>query len=437
MKNVLKCHMFKFSHSFIKKFGFLSVVFSFFFVNGIVYVLDAKFGYFDIVHSTILRNIESAYDTNEKSSYSHKADSVVILISNALFEKEFNSQTPLNKERLTILVDSILKQKPKNLIFDLDISPDYNFIEQNGNIYLPLYSTLATYSKQTNIFLPFTFIAQTAQNKSLKYEWFTNMCQNNINFGFPFIFNEIGSVLQYKEYEKHIALSAFNSNNHRKVCLENSVGFEEMETIVQNHFKEFDTSESIPINYQALNESTLLLNSFEELSTYDFANKTVFLGGGYGFDDKYITPSGEKFGVEILNAIFYTLSHKIDHNNGLLTLVIFDLSLGLSFGMFIGFVLKRRVNANLQSSITFYNLLTLFIMMVYFIISLNITAYLFHNLYLWLNPIPLLIGMFIDAIIGLGEKETVQKQPDRYIFVVHAIKVVFVGFGMYGLFVAI
>ena len=76
-------------------------------------------------------------------------------------------------------------------------------------------------------------------------------------------------------------------------------------------------------------------------------------------------------------------------------------------------------------------------MIVYFILSLNITAYLFHNMYLWLNPIPLLIGMFLDAIIGLGNKEIENKKKDKYIVVVYIIKIIFVYFGTYGLFLSI
>jgi len=424
--------MCKFAYRYIKKSVFLSVLYSFFFVNGIVYILDTKLGYFDIVHSTVLRNIESAYNTNEKKPYSHSSDSIVILISNTLFEKEFNAQTPLDKDLLSVLVESILEQNPKNLILDLDISPDYNFTQQYGSINQHLYSTLINYSQQTNIFLPFAFIAHTHENKTLKHQWFQYMCQNNINFGFPFIFNEIGSVLQYKDYSSHIALSAFNADKANQTCLQTIDSFKEINSIIEKNILQYNMSDSIPINYQMIDESTLLLNNFNELKKYNFADKTIFLGGGYGFNDIYITPNGEKFGVEILNSIYYTLGHKIDHDNVLMTLIIFDLILGLTFGMLIKIVLNARAKSSLQSRITFYNLLALFIMVIYFIISLRITAYLFHNLYLWLNPIPLLIGMFIDAIIGLGEKESSQKN-DKYIYIVHAIKATLVVAGVHGL----
>ena len=424
-------------YKIIKNIGLLSVLFSFLFVNGIVFIVDSKLGYFDVIHSTILRNIEGAYSSDKEYLYTNNTDSMVVLFSNELFEKEFNSQTPLSKDKLAIFIEKILKQKPKNLIFDLDISPDYNFTQQKNNTNEDLYNILKKYSNETNIILPFAFIAQTNENKLLKYQWFENMCKNNIQFGFPFIFNEIGSILQYKNYNNHISLVSFNPKQNEGVCYEGINNFDEIQNIVENHFNKFLSAKSIPINYQKIKENTLLLNNFNEIKEFDFKNKTIFIGGGYGFDDKYITPEGEKFGVEILNSIFYTLNHKIDHANLLTTLIIFDLILGLSFGTLIAYYLKKRVNAQLESSITFYNLILIFIMIVYFILSLNITAYLFHNMYLWLNPIPLLIGMFLDAIIGLGNKEIENKKKDKYIVVVYIIKIIFVYFGIYGLFLSI
>lgn len=420
----------------IQNIWFFSVVISFLFVNGIVFIVDSKLGYFDVMHSTILRNIEGSYSINN-NSYTNDTDSVVILFSNELFEKEFNSQTPLNKDILAVFIEKILKQKPKNLIFDLDISPDYNFIQQIDNKKEYLYDILVKYSNETNIILPFAFIAQTTENKNLKYKWFKNMCTNNIQFGFPFIFSENGSVLQYKNYNNHISLVSYNNKSKDYICYENIDNFNNFDSIIKKHFHEFSSIKSIPINYQKINDSTILLNDFNQINDFDFKNKTIFIGGGYGFDDKYITPQGEKFGVEILNSIFYTLNHKINHASLLQTVIIFDIILGLSFGTFITFILKKRGNAKFESSITFYNLLLVIIMIIYFIISLNITAYLFHNMYLWINPIPLLLGMFIDAIIGLGNKEIDINKNDKYIFAVYGIKLIFVIFGVYSLLLSI
>gem|GEM_PF-1546413 len=417
------------------KIPFLSIILSFFFINGIIYLLDTKLGYFNILHSSILRNIESSKILEENEEFLNESDSVVILISNQLFEKEFNSITPLNKDRLSILVKTILEKKPKSLIFDLDISPDYDFFKNEQNLNQELYTILADYANELPIVLPYVFIAQTNENKNLKSLWIDKICKENIKFALPFISNELGSVLQYRHYKNQTSIFSYKLNNNEKVSgICNSGNYQNIEYILSENEKKYHTGKTMPINYHKINNSTMVLDNFNDIEKYDFKDKTIFLGGGYGFGDKYLTPYGEKFGVEILNAIYYTQSHKINHASAITTLIVFDISIGLSFGFLIAYLLKKRQNANIQSKITLYNMTLLLTIVLFSFLSLWISASIFHDFYLWLNPIPILVGMFIDSIMGLGEKEINDETTDKYIPFVYIFRASFIGVGIYGVF---
>lgn len=411
----------------------LSILFSFFFVNGIIYVVDTKLGYFNLLHSTTLRNIESSYEEKNSEVY-EEGSNVVVLLNNEIFEKEFNSISPLNKKKLSLLLEKILIQKPDKVIFDLDISPDYDFGQkekQNENI---LYEKLIQYSKEVDILLPFIFIAQTQENKDTKIKWFKNMCKNNISFGMPFISNEIGSVLQYKNYKNHISL--FDKENKNTICSEYKNEKDLLNLAIKNELSKYNESKNYPINYQKISNSTIEISSINELKNYNFKDKIVYIGGGYGYDDKYLTPHGEKYGVEVLNAITYSNSHKIDHAGIFINILFFDLIIGMSFGLIITLILKyRSINDLTLSKLFFCNIGLILIVIVYLIISMYFSAYAFHNFYIWMNPIPLLIGMFIDLIMGLGEKDIDIEKEDKYKFIVYGFRFAFICTGVYAFFV--
>lgn len=383
---------------------------------------------FNILHSSMLQSIASSYDY-QNSEFNSKNESIVIMISNQLFEKEFNAQTPLDKNILNLIVKQILEEKPSKLIFDLDISPDFNF-KTNKSLYTnDLYETLIKYSSSTNIILPFYFISETEKNTILKKNWLLNMCKNDISFGLPFIFKEIGSVLQYSETETHIS---FISKSKKNIICEDIVSNLDfnLQKKIDNYRYLSDKAPRYPINYRKINSSTIILNDLADLKKYKLENKTVFLGGSYGFDDKYLTPYGEKNGVEILNSIFYTLDHKVNKNNAILTLIIFDLLIGIVFGLFLDFLLKKRKILEHEKELIINNFLLLLLSIITYFISLSISAYLFHKMYVWINPVPILIGLFIAALLNIISSD---REIKRYnISVLKIINLIIILAGLYG-----
>ncbi len=87
-------------------------IFSFLFVSGIVFLLDNKLNLLEIIHSATLRNIYNSIDKETKNKvYNNNSDSLALLITNEFYEKEFNSTSPLNKEKLYNLIKKYYKNK--------------------------------------------------------------------------------------------------------------------------------------------------------------------------------------------------------------------------------------------------------------------------------------------------------------------------------------
>ncbi|MFK7779804.1 MAG: CHASE2 domain-containing protein [Candidatus Gracilibacteria bacterium] len=382
---------------------------SYFFVNGIILILSF-IGIFDIANTISLRNIANSITSENVYSTSNK--SLTLMISNTFFEKEFKSKTPLDKDKLYTLLNNIIMQKPKSIIFDLDISPDYDFSNLSKNLLNhKLYNLLKKHAININIILPFAFISDTQENKRIKKEWIKEMCTANIKFALPFLDAEMGVALRYHDYNNNLSLGQVSNLS---ICAD-VLSTTNIENLQNKYQKKYNQSEKYPINYKNIQTSTIILNSMNDLKKYDLTDKSIFLGGGYGFSDKYITPYGEKYGVQIHEAIFYTISHKIDRASIYITILI-DFLLAISFGILIEQVLEKREKITTLNSLVFNNVLLFFILIVFVLISMETSNYMYHNLYIWLNPIPIIIGMFLDSIIGASKKNITNTKKNAWLY---------------------
>ena len=419
---------------------FLIALFSFLFVSGIVFILDDKLKLLNIINSSTLKNIESSLSI-KKGTYLNSGSSVVLVISNTYFEKVFNSQTPLDKKHLMNLIQKISGKNPNSIIFDLDISPDYNFNNEIANIKNnAFYDYLMSISKDIKIVLPFAFISESKENKKLKSEWIRRMCKNNIHFAFPFISSEIGATLQYLNYKNHLSVFSNNllQNKHDVENICNEVSSETIlsfEDIKSKHSKKYESSELTPINFKNINFNTIELNSISDLDKYDLKDKVIFLGGSYGFGDTFITPYGEKYGVQIHDAIYYTLNHKIDPAN-IYIAVISDVLIGLLFGYIFSYILVKRANIKNNNGFIKVNIQLIAILVCFIYGSTILSTYLFHYLYVWLNPVPIVVGMFVDMLIGMGNNDSFTNDfKTSWLRII--IRILFIVLGAYSLIITI
>lgn len=372
-----------------------------------------KVNLLDTSNAISLRNIASSIES-ETNGYTNTSNSITIIISNIMYEKEFYSISPLNKDKLNILLNKIINKRPKALVIDLDISPDYDFSKSKQTLIdKELYSLLMQNSIDINIILPFAFFSKTQENIVLKKEWVSNMCKNGVKFGLPSLNSEMGISLQYHDYKNSMSKIASTKNNI--ICEDINNSLNNLYALSKNYYEEYKNSKQHPINFKNINSHTLVINEIDDLKKYDLQNKTIFLGGGYGFGDKYITPYGEKFGVQVHESIFYTISHKIDQANTLLTLIA-DFLLAITFGIVMEYLVNLREKLTSLNGLALNNILLFVLLITSVIISTIISALMFHNFYIWLNPIPLIIGMFLDSIIGISKRNNLNERTGTCLY---------------------
>ncbi len=137
----------------------------------------------------------------------------------------------------------------------------------------------------------------------------------------------------------------------------------------------------------------------------------VILGGAYDLADRFSTPVGEKTGAYLHGISAYTTSVRNSHLGALLA----DFALGLIFGLvahgFWGLWFDTR-----RDSVTFFKgrlwqftirpqtswlvLAALIVVMaILTVLALLVSIWLLKRGDLWLSPIPLVIGMTLDAML--------------------------------------
>jgi hypothetical protein len=166
--------------------------------------------------------------------------------------------------------------------------------------------------------------------------------------------------------------------------------------------------------------SNLIIELHNQLpisSKHNIANKIVFLGGSYGKDDKFQTVEGDFGGVFLHAAGLYSFIEPVERSSHLWAVLV-DVVTGVLLGYLFVF-LWRKYNSckyNYEKAEGYLDMLKKYILMRFWLILnlavmglLLITAYYLSGYLLryqlWLNPGPIIVGMFLDALLCSREKK--------------------------------
>jgi hypothetical protein len=393
----------------------IKVFLSFLFVNGIVFCLQ-EIKLLKVIDYSILKILSSLHTESKSIVLKSHSNSIVLILDDLYYEKYFNATSPLDTKELSYILEKIAIQKPKAIVLDFDISPDYNFKNPKiGFEARDIDTTLAKIQASgTKILLPFSFTAETEENKKTKQDWFEYICSKDITLGIPTLKENFGVSLLYFGFSEHISNLA-HSHSDSSICSK-IVAKTKISDIKDEYTQTLKKDkEELSINFTGIQKRTFYLSTKEQLENIDIKDKTVFLGGSYGYSDKYLIPGTEVNGVEILEAIYYTLSHRIEEADIFLSSII-DILNGLAFGWILNRLLLMRKKQFARTHYEIYTLLNLFIFGVlisWIGFSLQISATVFESFYIWLNPIPIILGMFIDAIFTATSLEESRNSRNR------------------------
>jgi multisubunit Na+/H+ antiporter MnhC subunit len=149
--------------------------------------------------------------------------------------------------------------------------------------------------------------------------------------------------------------------------------------------------------------------SLEQIRGLRWAKIVVVYGAAFGNDDRFLTPAGPRYGVEVHAAATASL---LDQESVMLErfkeplALLLDVLFALALGVFISacwrwyFRLRLSSDANRRQAATLVvAALILTVIVLAFAVALASVS-LYVNSGVWLSPLPIAIGMLIDSFVS-------------------------------------
>lgn len=328
---------------------------------------------------------------------------VIVEISDSRFREFYHESSPIDRCQFSKdLLTTTLALKPKTLFIDYDLSPISEEVsfetrklregEHIQSCQTKLDTLLDSIGSTANLIL----LEPLPDTTSIKnVGWKKDRKLKNIRFTDGIINSPSGLTTTYSINENSVA---------SVIC--HSMGCANQNHIhrVSNAKEDEDENDSNFINFKAFANSVKIL-AIEDIATNHtyITNKIVMLGGRYGKDDKFTTPIGDLYGVDIHAASYISQNESVTALHKLIVLII-----DVAIGMLVGFIVKHSWEYFLKnhSGLIKHKILPLFMLIVMFIfmilcvlISLKISILIMDHWSVWLNPAPIVIGMVIHAFV--------------------------------------
>lgn len=258
--------------------GLLAILRSSLLSGGVVGLMAAS-GTWQYFSSTL-----SAYDLQRSAAWAGAVDAVrqpvLVMIDDTGYEKFFNAQSPVSRERVLALFRTIAEHTPKTtrIVVDIDVSPamgqeaqqaelDRYVLQQPDRWVLPAV-------KSGN--------AETAQRLR---QWRSDLCAKGVGFGLPYVPTEFGYPKITHQYQDGLADAGLQP---KLPCADPDGGY---------------IQKPLPLQSTAIKSGVVLPFSGDLEMLGQMLEATtpavVVLGGAWGQTDIYGTPFGDRFGVQI------------------------------------------------------------------------------------------------------------------------------------------
>lgn len=407
-------------------------------VGSVVTILHAV-GALAWLDAVMLRLASGAGPLVQQKLDSKEVPPVVLLIGARLYETEFAQSSPLAPAKLASLVDAIISSgptRPTSLVIDLDLSPGpseapadpgrqaldasmHRFVEAGGTLVLPL---------------PFRVTTPELQHRKL--QWLASLCAWNrvksggrVLFGLAQVTTHQGVVTQFDAALPSLGAMAARPEDRLRVCerVQASTGnwqaallgaeFDDRALLARG-----DGGDWRPYNSRvfAPKAPIVVLTALDRLPTDigPLSGRVVFVGGGYNPQDRFVVPlegnDRPVEGVLVHAAAFDSLIHPVTTVTGLSAFALDLLTgvlLGYAFAASWGW--HRRTVAQCLGATSLkahwaprLSLAANFVWagalaMVFIVVG---RLFLFP-LDLWVNPGPMVIGVFAKFALGSGADE--------------------------------
>lgn len=359
--------------------------------------------YLDWVDAAMLRVSQRQVATEPADSGSGP---VVLGIADPLYETAFHQAAPLDRGVLTRLLADTLAHKPKVLAVDIDLSPGPSSIDGGQQALDALLLGARERYPSTRLILITPLPVSTPKLLTTKSHWMKTLCARGVEFAAPTLLAHQGSVLKYEVGGRLPSLGVVATSGSGDVCGRFARSGEAValrslfDDLALGHGQQGVPTR--PINFRAFEQITTLPLESESLPPITLAGRTVFIGGAFGQQDFYLTPGGELPGVLIHAAVAYSAQNAVGIVPHALAVGL-DVVLGIGFGLLFAATWGRYFHALSEPQTREHAFLWLLLNFLILGVALSgvfhLAGWLLHHA-LWLNPAPILFGMFIDTLLA-------------------------------------
>jgi CHASE2 domain-containing sensor protein len=392
-------------------------------------------GYLEGLDALVLKGVSHIVPDQPVDAKGQKAPALVFTIQEQLFETKFNSRTPIDRTAFLELLGKIVCAYPSVavLAIDYDLSPngdDTHGQEQLNTFLLSLNAEFVcscdargdelSHDKENkkHVILINHFPAKTEEREKVKADWKIKMEDGGILFadGNLWYHGLVGAVLKYQNRgETLAALACIKADQARKAranteperagaknapqCPPSFDG----EPKLINFRKATANVRECPLEVEAS-----LAWCKEHLK--EMKPDVIFIGGRYAGRDEYTTPAGEKPGVMLHAYIYHSMRDPLNEKlwQAWLGEIVIGALIGLAFH-----VIWMRFHAKKPDEVAARAVLAALNIGLFIAIAILIILpmpWLIKSGW-WINPGPILIGLFIDSHVAAAISACHQAPP--------------------------
>ncbi len=341
--------------------------------------------------------------------------SIVLQLTDRLYAETFQLRSPLDRGVLRQILETIIKAKPVVMAVDLDLSPipSDDPRQQADQIALDELLIQTAAKGEISIVTIHPFPSEISALRKQDVEWMSRLCRHGVRFSSPLLMKRLGVVVrQYHNAPSlaHVAWSAAEAKAEKRP----QDSYCERALAGDDSFLERFIGEAIGQGKSfALNRASL-----EHLERYDLhtlkqleqpsglpaiAGRTIFIGGSYGVEDRFLTPFGELPGVTAHAIEYYSRIHPIWENK--LAIVTVEVILGLLFAYLFTGMWRRYFDYSYHphwreiKDLSFIWALAILLTVTWILYLVVEMSAVLLSMGWWMNPTPLILGLFGDSLL--------------------------------------
>jgi hypothetical protein len=358
---------------------------------------------------------------------------LVLGITPDLFEQEFAGHTPINRDRFRNLIEEVAAAYPKArvLAIDYDFSPsgaqpcpfdkesslckiaELEAQQQKGFeefLQAKFGGTQSLPQLQLVLITPLPFPEEHIQAKQA---WLDRMGQAGVRFGDHALLyhNWLATVVKHryvrprsgdclgKAEPNEMPFAAAVNEARRCAGLGPNAKVDEEEEVRLLNFAEARAAVFLCPLWQWEDIGDGCRGRLQSSNSDPDAVDTIFIGSLYGEEDKFRTPLGDQYGVDLHAFSAYSLIDPLDEPK--IWSVVLDILIGMASAIVFQILWSSAMRSDHESFQRFGFIFCVFVVLACAAWSL---VWVTPQWGLWMNPLTIMVGLFIDSYAGAIER---------------------------------